>query len=106
MVNVLLLASFISLTNHAGRVVCGEFGGVTNGNFVVSGRAYSLSILPKSEQLRVKRFAGCDTRTPKEKRRDHAREMMFRRIANREAEGEIDHKTADRLRRDLVPEKK
>ena len=106
MVNVLLLASLISLTNHAGRVVSGEFGGVTNGNFVVSGRVYPLSVLPKSEQLRVKKLAGCDTRTPKEKRADHAREMMLRRISNREAEGEIDRETADRLRRDLGPGRK
>ena len=97
----LALASLIAVTNHAGRVVSGEFGGVTNGNFVVSGRAYPLSILPKSEQLRVKRLAGLDTRTPKEKRADHLREMMLRRISNREAEGEIDRETADRLRTSL-----
>ena len=102
----LALASLIAVTNHAGRVVSGEFGGVTNGTFIVSGRAYPLSILPKSEQLRVKKLAGCDTRTAKEKRLDHAREMRLKRIDLREAEGEIDKPTAERLRRDLGPKRK
>ena len=102
----LALASLIAVTNHAGRVVSGEFGGVTNGTFIVSVRAYPLSILPKSEQLRVKKLAGCDTRTAKEKRLDHAREMRLERIRLREAEGEIDKPTAERLRRDLGPKRK
>ena len=98
--------SSISVTNHAGRVVSGEFGGVTNGNFLVSGRAYPLSALPKDEQLRVKKLAGLDMRTAKEKRLDRARELRLERICLREAEGEIDRSTADRLRRDLGPERK
>ena len=106
MVNVLLLASLISVTNHAGRVVSGEFGGVTNNTFKVAGKTYPLSVLPKDEQLRVKKLAGCDTRTAKEKRLDHAREMRLKRIRLREAEGEIDKPTAERLRRDLGPERK
>ena len=108
MVKIILLATAVacnsvSVTNHAGRVVSGEFGGVTNGAFIVSGRAYPLSILPKSEQLRVKKLAGLDTRTAKEKRLDRAREMRLERIRLREAEGEIDKSTAERLRRDLGP---
>ena len=106
MLNVLLLASLISVTNHAGRVVSGEFGGVTNGNFVVAGRTYPLSVLQKGEQQRVKKLAGLDTRTAKEKRIDHASKMRLERIRLREAEGEIDKPTADRLRRDLGPESK
>ena len=102
----LALAAVISVTNHAGRVVSGEFGGVTNGNFIVSGRAYPLSVLPKSEQMRVKKLAGGDTRTAKEKRLDHAREMRLERIRLREAEGEIDKPTAERLRRDLGSKRK
>jgi len=93
-----LLASTVSVTNHAGRVVSGEFGGVTNGTFVVGGRAYPLSILPKGEVFRVKKLAGCDVRTAKEKRLDHARELKLERIRLREAEGEIDRETAERLR--------
>jgi len=92
------LISHISLTNHAGRVVSGEFGGVTNGTFIVSGRAYPLSILPPGEQKRVKTLAGLDVRTAKQKRLDHARDMRLERIRLREAEGEIDKATAERLR--------
>jgi len=97
-----LLASTVSVTNHAGRVVSGEFGGVTNGVFVVNGRAYPLSILPKDEQLRVKKMAGCDVRTAMQKRLDHARELKLERIRLREAEGEIDRETADRLRYEAI----
>jgi len=97
-----LRASTVSFTNHAGHVVSGEFGGVTNGTFVVGGRAYPLSILPKGEMLRVKKLAGCDVRTAKEKRLDHARELKLERIRLREAEGEIDKLTADRLRREAI----
>jgi len=104
--SLLLLTSSISATNHAGRVVSGEFGGVTNNAFVVNGRAYPLSVLPKSEILRVKTLAGCDVRTAKEKRLDHARAMRLERIRLREEEGEIDKDTADRLRRELGPERR
>jgi len=93
-----LLLTSVSVTNHAGRVVTGEFGGVTNGTFVVSGKAYPLSILPKGEQKRLKELSGCDVRTAKEKRLDHACAMRLERIRLREAEGEIDRATADRLR--------
>jgi len=93
----------VSVTNHAGRVVSGEFGGVTNGTFVVAGRSYPLSALPKAEQLRVKALAGCDVRTAKQKRIDRAREMRLERIRLREDEGEIDQETADRLRRQESP---
>jgi len=95
-----LFADTVAVTNHAGRVVSGEFGGVTNNTFIVGGKAYPLSILPKGEQLRVKKLAGCDVRTAKQKRLDHARNMQLERIRLREAEGEIDHATADRLRRE------
>jgi len=95
-----LLATSVSVTNHAGRVVTGEFGGVTNGTFVVSGKAYPLSILPKDEQKRLKVTAGLDVRTAKQKRLDHARDMQLERIRLREQEGEIDKATADRLRRE------
>jgi len=93
----LLLAS-VTVTNHAGRVVTGEFGGVTNGTFVVAGKAYPLSILPKGEQKRMKALAGLDVRTAREKRLDHARDMQLERIRLREQEGEIGHETADMLR--------
>lgn len=95
---VLVSLGQVSVTNHAGRVVTGEFGGVTNGTFIVAGRAYSLSILPKDDQLRLKKLAGLDVRTAKEKRLDHARDMRLERIRIREAEGEIDHATAEKLR--------
>ena len=96
----------VAFTNHVGRVITGEFGGVTNKTFCVAGKCYPLSILKPGEQVRAKRLAGVDVRSPKEKRLDHAREMRLRRISNREAEGEIDHETADRLRRDLGPDAK
>jgi len=90
----------IAVTNHAGHVVSGEFGGVTNGTFVVAGKAYPLGILPKGEQKRLKALAGLDVRTAREKRLDHARDMQLKRIDAREQEGEIDKATADRLRRE------
>jgi len=93
-----LLATSVAVTNHAGRVVTGDFGGVTNGTFVVSGKAYPLSALPKDEQDRLKAMAGLDVRTAKQKRLDHARDMQLERIRLREDDGEIDHQTADRLR--------
>jgi len=92
----------VSVTNHAGRVLSGEFGGVTNSSFVVNGKAYPLSILPKNEILRLKKLAGCDVRTAKEKRLDRARAMRLERIRLREAEGEIDRETADRLRAEAL----
>lgn len=94
------LLSPVAITNLAGRVVVGEFGGVTNRTFVVSGRSYPLGILPESEQRRIKALAGQDVRTAKQKRQDQAREMRLERIRVREAEGEIDSKTAERLRRE------
>lgn len=97
-----LHASTVSLTNHAGQVVTGAFGGVTNGTVKVAGKAYALSIFPQAEQLRVKKLAGLDVRTAKEKRLDRAREMKLARIRVRENEGEIDKETADRLRADAV----
>jgi len=100
---VFALLPLIAVTNHAGRVVSGEFGGVTNGTFVVSGRAYPMGILPKAEQTRLKRLAGLDVRSAREKRLDHAKQMQLERIRLREAEGEIDHATAERLRSDLMP---
>jgi len=96
----LLLLTSVSVTNHAGRVVTGKFGGVTNGTFVVSGKAYPLSILPRDEQKRLKAMAGLDVRTAREKRLDHARDMQLERIRLREQEDEIDKATADRLRRE------
>jgi len=95
-------STVITVTNHAGRVVTGPFGGVTNGTFMVSGRRYPLSILSPDEQLRVKRVAGVDVRTAREKRFDRARDLMLERIRLREAEGEIDKATADRLRREAA----
>jgi len=93
---------FVSFTNHAGRVVSGAFGGVTNNAFVVNGKAYPLSVLPKGEILRAKKLAGLDVRTAKQKRLDHAREMNLARIRAREDEGEIDKDTADRLRQEAT----
>jgi len=90
----------VAVTNHAGGVVTGAFGGVTNGMFVVSGKAYPLSILPKDEQKRLKAMAGLDVRTAKQKRLDHARDMRLKRIDARKREGEIDKETADRLARE------
>jgi len=95
----ILVATTVAVTNHAGRVVTGAFGGVTNGTFVVAGKAYPLSILPKDEQKRLKAMAGLDVRTAKQKRLDHARDLQLKRIDAREREGEIDHATAEKLRR-------
>jgi len=104
---IFYLLSFanVAITNHAGRVVSGEFGGVTNGTFVVSGRAYPLGVLPKDEQLRVRKLAGLDVRTAKEKRQDRARERLLERIRIRETEGDIDGETAARLRAAATGEK-
>jgi len=101
---LLVLASVgqVSITNHAGRVVSGAFGGVTNNTFVVNGKSYPMGILPKAEQKRLKELAGCDVRTAKEKRLDRACDLLLERTRVREAEGEIDRATADKLRREAT----
>jgi len=99
----LVLATFLAVTNHAGFVVSGVFGGVTNDTFVINARAYPLSILPKSEILRVKRAAGMDVRTGREKRHEYARKMRLERIRVREEEGLIDAATAQRRRSQIGP---
>jgi len=96
----LLAASLgvVSVTNHAGRVVGGELTSVTNGTFVIDGRKYPLSILPKSEQKRVMVLAGEDVRTAKEKRIDADLAYELKRIDTRLKEGEITPEEAEKLR--------
>jgi len=95
----LVLAAAIAVTNHAHCVISGEFGGVTNNSFIVSGRTYPLSILPKSEIRRVKGLAGLDVRTERQKRTDRARQLRLERIRIREEEGEIMSEEARSLRK-------
>lgn len=99
MLGGLLLASVLSVTNHAGHVVSGELTSVTNGQFTIAGRVYPLSILPPAEQVRVKAAAGLDVRTPKEKRIDADLAYALKRIDARLAEGEITPEQATALRR-------
>lgn len=99
MVAALLLASFVAVTNHAGHVVSGELGSVTNGHFTVSGRTYPLSVLSASEQTRLKAAAGVDVRTPQERRIDEALAYELARIDARRAEGELTDGEAESLRR-------
>lgn len=93
-------AEILSVTNHAGHAVSGEFGGVTNGTFLLSGRAYPLSILPEAEQTRLRALAGQDVRSAREK--TIARDLAYQleRIRVREAEGEISSEQAASLRTD------
>ena len=58
----------VSVTNHAGGVLSGELTSVTNGNFTVGGRTLSLSVLRPADRERVMRQAGCDMRSPAERR--------------------------------------
>lgn len=96
--SLVILLTFLSVTNHAGRVVSGELSSVTNGQFVISGRRYPLSILPASEQQRVRAAGGLDVRTPREKRIDADLNYEMKRIDARLAEGEITTEQAATLR--------
>ena len=91
--------ALLAVTNHAGHVVSGELSSVTNGHFVIAGRCYPLSVLPASEQRRVKAAAGMDVRTPREKQIDAALAYELKRIDARLAEGEITAEQAAALRR-------
>lgn len=94
----LCLASLIAVTNHAGHVVRGELTSVTNGTFTVAGRTYPLSVLPPSEQLRVKAVVGLDVRTPKQKRIDTDLDYEIKRIDARVQEGEITEEEGAQLK--------
>lgn len=95
-------ASFgpIAVTNHAGCVVSGELESVTNGGFSVSGRFYPLSVLPLSEQRRVRSASGQDIRTARERQAVKRLMNEEKRIAARLAEGEITADRAAELRSD------
>lgn len=95
-------ASFgqIAVTNHAGHVVSGELQSVTNGNFTVSGKSYPLSVLPDSEQRRVRTAAGQDVRPARERQAAKLLANEEKRIAARLAEGEITEEHAAELRSD------
>ena len=92
------LAAVLSVTNHAGRVVSGELGPVTNGTFTIAGRRFPLAVLPASEQKRVRAAAGLDVRSPREKRIDDDLAYELKRIDARLAEGEISLSEAEKLR--------
>ena len=93
-------ALMVSVTNHAGAVLTGELTAVTNGTFTVSGRTYSLTILPDSEQKRLKELAGQDVRTAGELQIAKRLDYELRRIDARLAAGEITAEKAEELRRD------
>lgn len=97
-----LMTSFgeVSVTNHAGKVVKGELNAVTRESFVISGKTYPLTVLPKAEQLRLKKLAGEDTRSFKEKRAAQRLEYELKRIDARQKEGEITLEEAERLKSD------
>lgn len=88
----------VTVTNHAGHVLSGELGTVTNGTFTIGSRRLPLSILPPSEQMRVKKLAGQDVRTPWERRVDADRDYELKRIDARLLEGELTEAQANRLR--------
>lgn len=88
----------VSVTNHAGFVMSGELTSVTNGTFTLNGRRMPLRILPVSEQTRVKRLAGCDMRTPAEKRRDRFVAEQLKSIDLREKAGQLTSEEAEKLR--------
>jgi len=98
---VLIGTVVVSLTNHAGRVVTGPLGAVTNGTFTVANRVYPLSVLPASERHRLGALAGIDVRTPAEKVRARERARWLDRIRIREEMGEITPETAARLRSEI-----
>jgi len=97
----LLAASFgmVSVTNNAGFVMTGELTSVTNGRFTVNGRTMPLKILPKSEQKRLRKLAGGDTRTPDEKRRDRIVESDLKRLDALVAAGKIKPEEAEKMRK-------
>lgn len=98
MSGALLLATLISVTNHAGRVVSGDLTSVTNGQFTIAGRTYPLSVLPSAEQLRVKAAGGQDVRTPKEKRIEADLAYELKRIDAQLAEGDLTREQAEAAR--------
>lgn len=65
-----VLAGFglVSVTNHAGAVLTGELTSVTNGRFTVGGRTLPLTVLRALDRERIRRLAGCDMRSPAERR--------------------------------------
>ena len=96
---LLSFAFYLSVTNHAGHVISGELGTVTNGTFVIGTRKLPLSILPESEQRRVRSLGGQDVRTPWERKVDADLDYEQKRIDARLAEGEITDAQAVELRR-------
>ena len=99
--NSLLAILLVSVTNHAGHVLSGELGTVTNGTFEIGTRTLPLAVLPPAEQKRIRKLAGQDVRTPWERKVDADLAYELKRIDARLAEGELTPEQAERSR-DLV----
>ena len=96
-----VLAGFglVSVTNHAGAVLTGELTSVTNGTFTVGGRTLSLSVLKPTEQMRVRRLAGCDMRSPAERRDAQKVALEFKTVDELLKAGRLTPAEADERRR-------
>ena len=99
--SILAAATFgtVTVTNHAGHAVSGELQRGSKETFTLSGRELPLSILPESERQRLKKLAGQDVRSPRERRIEADLELELRRIDARLQEGEISAAQADELRK-------
>ena len=96
-----VLAGFglVSVTNHAGAVLTGELTSVTNGRFTVGGRTLPLSVLKPSERMRVRRLAGCDMRSPAERRDAQKVALEFKTVDELLKAGRLTPAEADERRR-------
>ena len=88
----------VTVTNHAGHAVSGELQRVSKDKFTLSGRELPLSVLPESERQRLKKLAGIDTRSPRERRIAADLELELRRIDSRLQEGELTADKGEELR--------
>ena len=96
-----VLAGFglVSVTNHAGAVLSGELTSVTNGRFTVNGRTMPLTVLRPSERTRVMRLAGCDVRSPAERRDAQKVAMELKAVDELLKAGRLTPAEADERRR-------